>query len=251
MFTAEDRDAWSRVPVDDVGYVSSAELLALPDNQLRALIADMEVTRYKGWRNHRGGWVSWMALDRLPERVLDFGCGTGIEALQYARRGHAVSVTDICDHNVVLAERVLALHGYRPERAWVQAPGGDVILRKLRFDAVHMAGVLHHIREPVPVIREVARHLPAGGQLRLMVYSDQGWRIATGTEPPAEVTGHEAQERFTRFFDAVGSWADWYDEDRLRERFGTWFGVTQARYITRDRRYLTAVLTRHDSGGGG
>jgi SAM-dependent methyltransferase len=109
---------------------------------------------------------------------------------------------------------------------------------------VHMAGVLHHCTDPVAVMQEVATWLEPGGEVRLMVYSDQGWRLATGTEPPDDVAAHPARTQFVRFMDEVGDWADWYDGPRLAARSGRWFTVKDVRYITPDQRYLTATLVR-------
>jgi SAM-dependent methyltransferase len=105
-----------------------------------------------------------------------------------------------------------------------------------------MNGVLHHIEHPVPVVEQMARWLAPGGELRVMVYSDNGWRAATGTEPPADVTDHPARERFVRWGDELGDWADWYSEARLAERFGAWFDVERFRYIAGHGWYATALL---------
>ena len=234
---------WSHVPVDDVGYLSSAELFALPDGDLIALIAKMASTRYQGERNHENRWRDLMGLDAGGRTVLDYGCGTGMEALELMRAGNQVILADIFEANVRLAERVLALHGCRPLET-VILPGWPVN----RFHTFHASGVLHHIREPEAVMAGAWEHLYDGGDARLMLYSDQGWRNTTGTEPPDSVLGHEKFGQFVQAFDAVGDYADWYDEERLRQRFGRWFTVERCEYMTPDRKYLGAVLRKEARG---
>lgn len=239
------RQAWEHIPVDDVGYFSATELLQLPDSDLFQLVADMERSRYEGWRNHDGRWRAGMGLDDVHGRVLDYGCGLGVEALQYARTGNIVSLADINASSIALASRVLRLHGYEPAGTWLVSPKPPfAVLPPGSLDLVVMNGVLHHIPDPVPVVRAAASWLVPGGELRVMVYSGSGWLLATGTSPPADVAGHPDRERFVRFFDGVGDWADWYDEARLAERFGEWFDIRDVRYITPDGRYLTATLAR-------
>lgn len=240
------RRAWRRVPVDDVGYMDSAALAALPDAELRALMERMEKIRYAGWRNTGGFWRREMGLDDLHGlRVLDYGCGTGMEALQYARSGNAVSVADVNQGSVDLACRLLALSGFEAQAGYLIADGPPYITADGgSFDLVVMNGVLHHIEHPVPVAREAARWLAPGGELRVMVYSDNGWRAATGTEPPDDVGSHPQRARFVRWGDEVGDWADWYSEARLAERFGEWFDVERFCYIAGHGWYATALLRR-------
>ena len=223
---------WSAVPVDDVGYFESSELLQKTDEELKELIFRMRRVRYGGWRNHEGKWRDIMALGTGGRVIWDYGCGTGMEALELARAGNQVRLWDAHRDNVRLARRVLIIHGFR------EYPGTGP------FDTVHMSGVLHHIRRPQDVMRGNCRLLKPGGDVRLMLYSDQGWRIATGTEPPDDVEQHPQFWQFVRFFDAVGDYADWYDADRLEQRFGQWFTLERAEYMTPDRRYLGAVMRR-------
>jgi SAM-dependent methyltransferase len=243
------RAEWARLPVDDVGYLEAAALLHLPDSELFDLVIRMERTRYDqgGYRNWRGLWREVLGLDATHnQRVLDYGCGVGVEALQYARAGNRVWLADLTAEAVELAARVLRLHGYtaadlsviddRPPYVW--------FADRPPFDVVHMSGVLHHIWKPRPVVERAWRWLAPHGELRLMVYSDVGWRVATASRPPEEVTGDPGFTAYVRFMDSVGCYADWYSADRLTERFGDLFTLERCEYLTPDRRFLAAVLRR-------
>lgn len=227
------REAWRRIPVDEYGYFDATELARLPQHQFLEVVREFEYCRYHSWRNAGGAWRREMGLDDLAgKKVLDYGCGAGIEALQYARRGNQVSIADINTGSLALATRVLSVEDCRPVHAWLVSPEPPFIpAAPGSFDVVVMNGVLHHIPDPVPVVREVARWLPPGGEFRVMVYTDRGWRAATGTEPPEDVAGHPKRTEFVRWGDRVGDWADWYDESRLARRFGEWFTVERFTYI--------------------
>lgn len=242
---AQRRKQWSSPPVDDVGYLPATEMLKWSDEQLLETVATMRHARYEGWRNWQGNWEVLFGYEQCVDLdVLDFGCGIGLEALRYAENGNRVTVADISRENVELAQRLLALHGV--------TAAGIVLDERRNFlpaEAFHLivaSGVIHHIPEPERVLRGMASWLKPDGQVRMMVYSDKAWRLATRSRPPREgsIEDHPDFERFWRHWDAVGGYADWYDEQRLRERFGEWFQVAWCEPITRDEEYLGAILVK-------
>lgn len=246
---SSQRAAWRHIPVDDAGYFDTAGLLRLSDPVLLQVARDMEYRRYHGWRNHKNLWREHMGLDVNHGRVLDYGCGMGIEAVQYARSGNLVCIADQNKTTVQLAERVLRLYGYPPELAYTIDPRGPEYIAEIgdcEFDLVVMNGVLHHIlpRHQAAVVSKIHDWLADGGELRVMVYTDVGWRLATGTEPPGDVTRHPKRLQFVRWGDEVGDWADWFDQDRLTQKFGEWFTVREFHYIANDGRYGIAIMDK-------
>lgn len=244
---AEQRRQWSNPPVDDVGYLAASELLAVPDAELRGVVERMELTRYGGWRNHANLWREVLGLDSTTGAcVLDLGCGVGVEALQYLRAGNEVDLADISRDNLRLAERVLQL----------RYPDADPCLLEVAdeppyvptppryYDVIHCVGVLHHVPHARELIERCHELTVSGGELRLMLYSDEGWRRAVGTEPPAYVVVDPGFARFVAYFDSVGSYADWYDREKLTTWFGDLYDVERFEYITPWRQYLAAVLRR-------
>jgi 2-polyprenyl-3-methyl-5-hydroxy-6-metoxy-1,4-benzoquinol methylase len=249
--------AWSQPPVDDVGYISSMEMLRWDDDRLCAAITEMARVRYTGWRNHGGLWRDMLKIDETRGMdVLDFGCGVGMESLEFVRAGNRVSLADLSGPNVLLARRVVHTCGsdqdpgavgtyiVTNEDPFITAPDAS-------FDVIHCAGVLHHIPWATKIMRRFHDLLRPGGEVRLMLYSDIGWRIATGdllaphwTDNTQDLSGFR---KFVRYFDAVGDYADWYSADKIKLKFGNWFNLEEFSYITEDYRYCAAVLTRKGS----
>lgn len=243
------RQQWSRPPVDSIGYVPVADLLAMPDEELRATIKEANRVRYSSWRNHRNLWVDVLGLNSTTGKdVLDYGCGVGAEALVYADAGNQVMVADIVADNVKLAARVLELHGHEPGTALISDTPPYTGLPVGSFDVVHCSGVLHHIPWARETVEHFAELLRPGGEVRLMLYSDEGWRLATATDPPDDVTVHPLFDQFVHYFDAVGVYADWYDQARIEQRFGDLFTIDRFAYLTPNRRYCAAVLKRRELG---
>lgn len=237
---------WSAPPVDDIGYLPSEELLGWDDETLLDVINRMAESRYGGWRNWEMNWRVVLGLDRTHDKdVLDYGCGVGLEALQYAKKNNRVWIADIAESNLALADRVLRLCGARAEGMFLVKETLPDIPHE-SFDIVHCAGVLHHIPEPRPVVEAMAGWLRPEGELRLMVYSDEAWRIATGTEPPqTHATSADPNFRlYWQHWDPIGGYAEWYDRERLEQWFGEWFTVAECKPLTRFGEYLGAVLVK-------
>ena len=238
-FEKHRRD-WGHPPVDDVGYLSSEELLNKPAPELEEIVRTMERTRYAGWRNHGNRWRECLGLDSTSgKRVLDFGCGIGLEALQFAPR-NVVLVADIVPANVRLAVRVASLFGHTVHPLLVESEPPYFEIEPV--DVFYANGVLHHIPYAESVLRRAAE---IAGEIRLMLYSDRGWTKYVGEPLPAvdaDVREAPGFPRFVRAFDQVGDYADWYSEEKIRSRFGSFLRLESFNYITDDERYCVAIL---------
>ena len=224
------RDAWRRVPVDDLGYLDAADLVTMSDAELRPLLDAAWTARYVGWRNQGGAWVRGLNLDAPGRTVLDFGCGLGLDAARLGLAGNRVVLADVNDDAVQLAARAMVLLGAGGAVAGLSLISGDwpyVILAGPGVDSVLFSGVLHHLPYAPSVVRRAAQLVGSGGELRAMVYG----RTA--------VERHGAD--FVRAMDAVGEFADWYDADRLRSWFGAWVEVVEVAPIG-DGSYLTVHM---------
>lgn len=235
MFESQKK-AWSKLPVDDSGYFAISELMAKSDRELKELIDRIEATRYnpKEWRNHGNKWRSTLGLDTTTgKHVLDYGCGLGVEALQFAKAGNKVSLADINVEGVDLAIRVLGLYGYKPERIFVVQENYPFIETdgQEKFDIFYSNGVIHHTPNAPEVISRAFELLNDDGEIRLMLYSDKGRDIAK-----------KRGEDFVRFFDDVGEYAEWYDRDKIEKKFGD--KISSFDYITSDDRYLTVTIKK-------
>jgi len=222
-------------------------MLTWDDETLNDVLNKMAESRYGSWRNFQMRWRTVLGLDKTRDKaILDYGCGVGLEALQYAKMGNDVFIADISEHNILLAKRTLKASGYTAAGSFLiqETPPYIFDLGQTQFDVIHCCGVLHHIPSPIPVVSQMAHWLAQEGELRLMVYSDQAWRIATGTEPPQTVTDSELFERYWTHWDPIGGYADWYTRERLEERFGEWFDVKECEYLTEHGEYLGAVLVK-------
>lgn len=94
--------------------------------------------------------------------VLDYGCGTGENALPLTARGARVIGLDVSDALLALARRRLALHGLAERALFLAASAHDVPLPDASVDAVMGIAILHHLDLP-RAAAEVFRVLKPGG----------------------------------------------------------------------------------------
>lgn len=239
------KEAWASPPLDDIGYLPSKELLAMDDMEFRRLLGMAAHNRYTGWRNAEGMWREALGMDTTTRKVvLDYGCGAGFEALEYAGLRNEVWLADIAPDNLKVAGRLFKLSGLEPA-GMVEIKGRRPFARfPVQFDVIHCSGVLHHIPNAEAVVEEMSTWLKEDGELRLMVYSDRTWQLVIGGNPPNDVLLDADGLEFARAMDAVGDYADWYSPERLDDRFGYWFPSITCTYLPTHLGYLVAILRR-------
>jgi SAM-dependent methyltransferase len=100
------------------------------------------------------------------EKVLEIGCGTGSDLLQFAKHGATATGVDLTARHVKLARERLG------NLAVVyQADMRDLPFEDEHFDYIYSHGVLHHCQEPETAVREMFRVLRPGGRVNVHLYA--------------------------------------------------------------------------------
>jgi SAM-dependent methyltransferase len=100
------------------------------------------------------------------EKVLEIGCGTGSDLLQFAKNGaEAIGIDATPEHVRLARERV----GNKAKV--LRADATALPFSDGQFDYVYSHGVLHHIDQPARVVRELFRVLRPGGRFNVQVYA--------------------------------------------------------------------------------
>lgn len=106
------------------------------------------------FRHHRG------------QRVLEIGCGSGCDLLQFSKHGAIATGVDITPRHLELArQRVGTL------ATVVEADARNLPFPDASFDYVYSHGVLHHSDEPRKIVNEIFRVLRPGGRFNVHVYA--------------------------------------------------------------------------------
>jgi ubiquinone/menaquinone biosynthesis C-methylase UbiE len=119
-------------------------------------------------------YAPWMEAslaysDTGGTRVLDVGCGQGIDVANYAMAGARVTGLDLTPRHVELARAHLEALGLEAEI--VEGDAERLPFADERFDRVSSNGVLHHTPDMPAALRELRRVLRPGGEARVIVYN--------------------------------------------------------------------------------
>ncbi len=110
------------------------------------------------------------------ERVFEYGCGGGADALSYLRRLCHVWYADIVPENITQTTSRIVSAGLKEHAfALLLDDSAPIPLAGGYFDVVNCHGVLHHVESAEIVARvlsEFHRLLKRGGALYLMLYSE-------------------------------------------------------------------------------
>lgn len=118
-----------------------------------------------------------------PQRVLDVGGGTGVQARMLAGRGHHVTVLDPDEAMLARARTSWSPHAH-------DAPGSVTFCRGFGeqapqlvgtgWDAVLCHGVLMYLEDPAPLLRVLAQCLRPGGIISVLAYQADALAIRRG-----------------------------------------------------------------------
>jgi ubiquinone/menaquinone biosynthesis C-methylase UbiE len=107
------------------------------------------------------------------KKLLEIGCGLGIDLVRFAKGGAIVTGVDLTDNAIELARRNFELHGVNGELLVMN--GEDLSFNDNSFDIVFVQGVLAYSSHAELMISEIYRVLKPGGEAILMMYHRNSW----------------------------------------------------------------------------
>lgn len=128
--------------------------------------------------------------DALCGPALDVGTGRGLLAIELARHGTDVVTIDIDDQDRELAILLAEDAGMAGRIAFEHGDASRLPYAAGHFGCAAMMDVLHHLADPVPVLREMARVVRPGGTVIVADFDEEGFELlsrvhrAEGREHP-------------------------------------------------------------------
>lgn len=102
-------------------------------------------------------------------KLLEVGCGIGVDSIQLAKAGFDVTAVDLTENALAVARENAKRSGVTIDFRLGNAEGLD--FPDATFDAVYSFGVLHHTPDIEAAVSEVHRVLKPGGTAYVMLYA--------------------------------------------------------------------------------
>jgi ubiquinone/menaquinone biosynthesis C-methylase UbiE len=110
---------------------------------------------------------------------LEIGCGIGTDTVNFARAGAQVTVAELSDESIKVAEQRTHVMGVADSVTFYNGNAEELesFLPPQQFDLVYSFGVIHHSPHPERILEQIKRYLKPGGTLKLMVYNRRSWKV--------------------------------------------------------------------------
>ena len=102
------------------------------------------------------------------QRVLEIGCGNGVDGIQIARKGAQYTGVDLTPAAIEATKKHFQISGL--EGSFKLENAEKLSFENDTFDIVYSFGVLHHTNNPKTAINEVRRVLKHDGRAYIMLY---------------------------------------------------------------------------------
>jgi 2-polyprenyl-3-methyl-5-hydroxy-6-metoxy-1,4-benzoquinol methylase len=107
------------------------------------------------------------------KKLLEVGCGVGIDLIRFARGGAVVTGVDLAEVSIELAKKNFEQNELAGDLRVMN--GEDLQFEDNSFDVVYAHGVLQYTANAAKMIAELYRVLRPGGQGIMMVYNRISW----------------------------------------------------------------------------
>jgi ubiquinone/menaquinone biosynthesis C-methylase UbiE len=107
------------------------------------------------------------------KKILEIGCGVGIDLARFAQGGARVTGIDLADQSVNLARKNFAQQSLSGQLQ--KGNGENMDFPDDTFDCVYAHGVIQYTADDRALINEMIRVLKPGGSAIMMVYNRHSW----------------------------------------------------------------------------
>jgi ubiquinone/menaquinone biosynthesis C-methylase UbiE len=124
------------------------------------------------------------------KKLLEVGCGLGIDLVRFARAGAVVTGVDLAEVSIDLACQNFAQNGLTAKLGVMN--GEALEFEDNSFDVVYAHGVLQYTADAPKMVNEIHRVLRPGGEAILMVYNKYSWLNALSKLMKVELEHEDA-----------------------------------------------------------
>jgi 2-polyprenyl-3-methyl-5-hydroxy-6-metoxy-1,4-benzoquinol methylase len=113
------------------------------------------------------------------KKVLEVGCGIGTDTINFARSGADVTVAELSDESMRVAQQRAEVFGLSGHITFHHGNAEELtsFVSVEPQDLVYSFGVIHHSPHPERILEQVERYVRPGSTLKLMVYNRRSWKV--------------------------------------------------------------------------
>jgi ubiquinone/menaquinone biosynthesis C-methylase UbiE len=113
------------------------------------------------------------------KKVLEIGCGIGTDTINFARHGAAVTVAELSDESLRIAQQRAEVFGLSDKIDFYNGNAEELpsFVPVQLHDLIYSFGVIHHSPHPEKILAEATEYLKPGGTLKVMVYNRRSWKV--------------------------------------------------------------------------
>lgn len=164
--------------------------------------------RKQDWRFGKEPWIPQIIKGLEPDgkRVLEVGCGTGLDLFYFVRLGAKATGIDISDESLKLAREQAKELGIKNIKL-IQGDAENLPFKDDSFDIVYSYGVLHHTPDTEKAVKEAYRVTKGGGQALVMLYSkfSPQYALVSTLRAVAGIVGKERMVKLSNWLLGAGS----------------------------------------------
>ncbi len=203
------RKKWGQIPGGERTRLMSEDLLLLSDKELLQKWQECFDDSSTGKAFSIRGWYQLIYKDVFRgKKIIDFGCGLGMDTIFYAQHGAEVTFVDLVSANIDVVRRICKLKGLTETRYCFMEDLSSLSSLAPDYDFIYCQGSMLH--SPLEVIRLEAQalleHLPVGGRWIELAYPKARWVR----------DGRKSFTDWGRKTDGGAPWTEWHDLEKVR-----------------------------------
>jgi 2-polyprenyl-3-methyl-5-hydroxy-6-metoxy-1,4-benzoquinol methylase len=113
------------------------------------------------------------------KRVLEIGCGIGTDTINFARHGADLTVAELSDESMKIAQQRASVFGLSDRIAFHYGNAEELasFVPVDEHDLIYSFGVIHHSPHPERILEQATRYARPGSTLKVMVYNRRSWKV--------------------------------------------------------------------------
>jgi len=110
------------------------------------------------------------------KKVLEIGCGIGVDGVNFARNGADYSTIDLSGKSLEIAKLNFQVNNLNANFYQGNSEYLEDYIPLQKFDLIYSFGVIHHSAYPAKILESVKKYMHKDTEFKLMLYARNSWK---------------------------------------------------------------------------